>query len=173
MRRRFANGFRLLAVVGSLLFGGGGCCCNEGPPLLSIWLTPTHDWAEAGSNKCDWRVISWSGTTVAEVGDSVAVIYQDSDDEDEIRTAIELYQGTTRLPLAEATSWDHACEMGCPSPRTLYRLDVPPGEYTLVHRERTGSGKPVHTPNVEAPWGDFDGERALVTILVLEQRAAP
>jgi hypothetical protein len=163
---------RGLALLGFLV-AGGSCCC-EGPPILSIWLTPTSDWSEPDSGQCDWRTILWNGVTTAEVGDSVAVIYQDSDDEAYIRTTIELYQGTTRLPLVEQTAWDHSCDMGCPSPRMLYRLDVPAGEYTLVHRARTGTGKPVHTPGVVGdPWTEYDGERALVTTLVLTEPGAP
>ena len=173
MMLRLANGARRLAVVGLLLFGGS-CCCDEGPSLLSIYVTPTRDWAEPDSEDCDWRLLQWNGTTTAEVGESIAVIYQNSDDEAYVRTTVELYQGTTRLPLVEVTSWDHSCGMGCPSPRMLYLLDVPAGEYTLVHRARTGTGKPVHTPGVVGdPWTEYDGERALVTTLVLTEPAVP
>lgn len=153
---------------------GGNCCC-EGPPLLSIWVTTTRDWEDPDSGNCDWDPIGWGGTTEAEVGNSIAVIYQDSDDDSVIRTAIELYDGTTRIPLVERTAWSHACDMGCPSPRTLYLLDVPPGTYTLVHRASTGTGKPVHTPGAATPdpWTEFAGERALVTTLVLTAPSAP
>lgn len=170
MRRRFREMVRGSVVCGWLLLAGG-CCC-EGPPLTEIWVTPTRDWADPESRRCDWRSVEWNGRTTVEAGESIVVIYQDSDDEAYVRTAIEVYAGTTRLPLVEATAWDHACDMGCPSPRMLYRLDLPPGEYTLVHRARTGAGKPVNNV-VEATWTEFEGERALVSTLVVVEAAAP
>jgi hypothetical protein len=154
---------------------GTEACCAEGPPILTIWLSPTRDWSDPESSRCDWETIGWGGSTECPPGWSVLVIYQSSDSEGEIRrTAVELYDGDGRVPLEESTSMDHSCHHGCPSPRTLYLLDVPEGEYTLVHRESTGTGKPVHTPGAgEDPWTEFEGERALVTTLTIAEPTDP
>lgn len=144
------------------LLGSAGCC-KQGPDILSIWRSLTTTWVEG---VCGFETINWNGITEVTVNSSILVIYQ-NDDEDLIQTAIELYDGDRRIPLHEETSMAHSCSHGCPSPRTLYLLDVPAGEYTLVHRRSTGTGKPVNTTSSDDPWMTFDGEEALVTNLVV------
>jgi hypothetical protein len=136
------------------------CPCAQGPDLLNIWVSPLDD-----SGVCDWETIAWGGVTEIARGDFILVVYQN---DDHPKTAVELYDGDQRLALAETTETS-TCQHGCPSPRTWYLIDFDPGEYTLVHRESAGTDKPVHTPGAvsDDPWTTFDGERALVSTLMV------
>lgn len=162
-RSWFAVPISVEVLLAVLLSGLAGCCAG-GSQSLSIWVA-----RPAPVDACNWDTVAWTGQTEVLQGDSILVVPRSSDDPP---TAIELYDGDRRIPLQETTR-EARCTHGCPSLRTWYRIDVAPGEYVLVHREKTGSGLPVHTPGGggKDPWTTFDGDRALVTKLVVKPRS--
>lgn len=128
-------------------------------------------WGDPAAATCTWGSVVWGGTTTRETGSSVLVVYQ-TDDEAEVMTTdgLELFDDTgTPVELPTEFAMEHTCHSGCPSPRRLYRLDIAPATYTLVHRKRNGTNKPVHTPGAvsEDPWSTFQDDAALVSTLVV------
>jgi hypothetical protein len=151
---------RLLALLAGAGWAAG--CCAGGPEHLQIWTTGQ---ATADDPACDWDAPMWGGTTEVESGTNAIVLWDDRGTAGRTR-AVELYDGAgARIDLPETTARGASCGNGCPSPRTLYELPVAPGDYTMVHRESQGNGKPVFLPYGGDPWTTFEGERALVTTL--------
>jgi len=150
-------------------------CCAQGPDIFTIWTAQYSSWSDPISTGCNWGTITWGGTTEVVAGSSILTIYQGDDDDRMRADVIEVWDGNTAMNLATETDMDHSCQTGCPSPRTLYRLDLPPGTYTLVHRRSRGTGKAVHTPGAasEDPWTTFDGEPALTSELVVIEATTP
>lgn len=136
-------------------------CCAGGPELLQIWVTPQM---AATDRNCDWETPVWGETTMVVSGTNAIVLW-----DGDVRSAsrpVEVFDSAgARLELASDFSEDAHCAEGCPSERTVFHLPTAPGDYTLVHRESQGNGKPVWLPMGGDPWTTFEGERALVTTL--------
>jgi hypothetical protein len=151
-----------LAALGVLV----PACCSGGPRTLSIYTTPAPSASDAA---CEWGTITWNETNAVVPGTNVIVDYHTYDADDGlVHTALELFdESGASVPLSEHRDDEAKCSGGCLRPRVHYTLPLE-GTFTLVHRERTGTGAPVSTPNNSTDaWTIFDGERALVATIAI------
>jgi hypothetical protein len=55
---------------------------------------------------------------------------------------------------------------GCAHNARHYALSaLAPGEYTLVHRRKNGTGDPLNCIDLDCPWTTFDGDQAVMLTL--------
>lgn len=83
---------------------------------------------------------------------------------------LEVFSGSTPLMIGHRLTdgVGYRDDAACPLTVLYYDLrDLPPGEYTLVHRQ---SSAPADLPLLGPtfPWRDFEGEPALTTALVID-----
>ena len=107
--------------------------------------------------------VNWNGVTEAE-----GFVLQYPADSTLHGEGIELYDGTTRVPLAGTTTMGSG--MGGPYRVTVYdATTLPLDSYTAVHRRSSGTGDPYTAPE-EAAFTTFMGVPALVTTLHVYRR---
>jgi len=111
--------------------------------------------------------IAWN--EVNEIPDGFFLFVGKSDGGSEDEPVLELFDASgTAVAFPFTVVEDQMCAMGCPRTTASYDVSgLPPGDYTLVHRRRFGSGDMliVVPGGASIPWSAWEGEQALVATL--------
>lgn len=140
-----------------------GCDPCAGPHYLNVDFvrygalpdgTPTEE-SQAGL---------WGAREDMKTSDEVEIIFQK--DATLPAGALELYAGDTRVMFASVDQFVPTNTEACAHNERHYALSaLAPGEYTLVHRRKNGTGDPLNCLDLDCPWTTFDGDQALTLTL--------
>lgn len=148
----------LLAHAGVWL---GGCC----DPFRA---ESPHYGVHAGPGPLGYDTVGsleWNGTTRGSIGAPWGYYVIVSVDREPSAEMIELYDSAGRVDLVGTYRRDISNINACQNTGLVYDLSaLPAGTYTLVHRASTA---PPGARALGPSWTTYEGERALVTTLVV------
>lgn len=153
----------LTGLIGSSAVAG--CCGGGGPDSLSIHLD-RHSTFPDGTPAFGSDAPRWGDAATLDTGDNIRILFeQDAELHGDV---LELYAADgSRVPLPGDDSFAPTDNESCAHNERVYSLKmVEPGDYTLVHRRRNGTGDDLNCGG-ECPWTTFDGDEALVLALTI------
>jgi hypothetical protein len=147
----------------AIVVGLSGCC--GGPEHLTFALV-RYGRTPGGLLTISENAPRWGTVETMKMSDEIKIVFgEDSTLPDDV---LELYAGDQRVALPSEDRFVPTGDEACAHNEREYSLlGLASGEYTLVHRRRSGTGAPLNC-GVECPWTTFDGDEAVVLMLVIE-----
>jgi hypothetical protein len=136
----------------------------SGPEYLNFAIV-RHGMLSGGSPTLSSTAPRWGETESMTPMDEISLVFP----QDDVLPpdALELYAPDgTRVTLASEDIFVPTNGEGCAHDERWYSLaSLALGDYTLVHRQRNGTGDPLNCAEPDCPWTTFDGDQAVTLTL--------
>lgn len=143
-----------------------GCDPCAGPHYLNIDFVQ-HGALPDGTPTEESQAGLWGARVDMKTSDELQIIFRK--DASLPADVLELYAADTRVMFSGVDQFVPTNTEGCAHNERHYALSaLAPGEYTLVHRRKNGTGDPLNCLDLDCPWTTFDGDQAVTLTLAVQ-----